>query len=117
MWESYLLFEGNYKEGKRKVKTRTVIRRSRRTQLPLRESGAASFDAVIYTLRSEDSGLPSNPIRQVQEIADMCVLYEPTPDLSNEVGWLGGVSPFENLGCLIPQLIQRHYCRDQEERI
>jgi hypothetical protein len=25
------------------------------------------------TLRSEDSGLPSNPIRQVQEIAGMCV--------------------------------------------
>jgi len=28
MWESYLLFEGNYKEGKRKVKTRRMVRRS-----------------------------------------------------------------------------------------
>jgi hypothetical protein len=28
MWESYLLFEGNYKEGKRKVKTRSMVRRS-----------------------------------------------------------------------------------------
>jgi hypothetical protein len=44
MWESYLLFEGIYKEGKCEVKTRTVIRMSRRTQLPLRESGAASFN-------------------------------------------------------------------------
>jgi hypothetical protein len=47
----------------------------------------------------------------------MTQLYEPTPDLSNEVGWLGGVSPFENLGYLILQLIQQHYCGDQEERI
>jgi len=51
MWESYLLFEGNYKEGKRKLKTRTVIRRSRRTQLPLRESGAASFDAYMLSFQ------------------------------------------------------------------
>jgi hypothetical protein len=28
MWESYLLLEGDYKEEKRKVKTRSMVRRS-----------------------------------------------------------------------------------------
>jgi hypothetical protein len=28
MWESYLLLEGNYKEGKQEVKIRKMVRRS-----------------------------------------------------------------------------------------
>ena len=42
---------------------------------PTRSVGNCNYDAAIYTLRSEDSGLPSNPIRRVQEIAGMCVVH------------------------------------------
>jgi hypothetical protein len=36
--------------------------------------------------------------------SDFEQLYEPTPDLSNEVGGLGGFSPFRNRKYLMSQL-------------
>ncbi len=51
------------------------------------------------------------------EEVHMTQLYEPRPDLSNEVGWLGGFSPFKNQRSWIPQLIQRHYLRKQQARL